>query len=249
MKKYLFLISACLFSLVTSLCMAQNSKSIEGTTWRGLDNGRETEVTFLPNGAATYSFHNGVSVMTNNNIKWSQNGNNVYWEINNKFVEKNGQVRGDTFSGTAKNIKGLDWTFSYKLVPPNAPPFNPSKELALEQNKLMAQRQGGSPQAQPPAPPASPQQPPAQAAAPAPAPAPLAPQIIQSTNRLSDSDVYAHFSTCFAMSKYSALGLPKGSPEQNKWLKIWSANESAAEDAGQKLGYTAKKVQADLDRS
>jgi hypothetical protein len=158
MKKYVFLISACLFSLVASLCMAQNLKSIEGTTWRGIDNGRETEVTFLPNGAATYSFHNGVSVMTNNNIKWTQNGNNVYWEINNKFVEKNGQVRGDTFSGTAKNIKGLDWKFSYKLVPPNAPLFNPSKELALEQNKLMAQRQSGSPQAQPPARPASPQQ-------------------------------------------------------------------------------------------
>ena len=128
------------FIFFSSFSFAQNNRSIEGTTWRGLENGRETEITFLPNGIATYSNHNGISTMTYNS-KWSQNGNSIYWEINNKFAEKNGQVRGDTLSGTAKNIKGFEWTFEFKLLPPNSAPFNPSKELALEQNRLWAQRQ------------------------------------------------------------------------------------------------------------
>ena len=134
-------IIALFLALQISFCFAQNSRSIENTTWRGIDNGRETEVTFLPNGMATYSYHNGTSIMANNNVKWSQNGNKIYWEVNNKFVEKNGEINGDSFRGSAKNIKGLEWTFAYKLVPPNAAPFNPSKELALEQNRLMVERQ------------------------------------------------------------------------------------------------------------
>jgi hypothetical protein len=140
MKKFIALL--LLFQI--SFCFAQNNRSIEGTTWRGIDNGRETEVTFLPNGVATFSYHNGTSIMTNGNVKWSQNGNRVYWEINNKFVEKNGEINGDSFKGGAKNIKGLDWAFIYKLTPPNAAPFNPSKELALEQNRLMEARQAAN---------------------------------------------------------------------------------------------------------
>ena len=158
--------------LGAGVCSAQNIKSIEGTTWRGVDNGRETEVTFLPNGNATYSFHNGVSIMTNNNIKWAQNGNNVYWEINNKFVEKNGQIKGDTYSGSAKNAKGLEWTFSYRLVASNAGPFNPSKELAIEQNKIMAQRQAGG----------NPPQQTAQLAAPAPQAEPQIKKVVKLKN-------------------------------------------------------------------
>ena len=140
MKKFIALL--LLFQI--SFCFAQNNRSIEGTTWRGIDNGREAEVIFLPNGMATFSYHNGTSIMTNSNVKWSQNGNRVYWEINNKFVEKNGEINGDSFKGGAKNIKGLEWAFIYKLTPSNAAPFNPSKELALEQNRLMEARQAAN---------------------------------------------------------------------------------------------------------
>jgi hypothetical protein len=140
MKKIITL----LVLLQISFCFAQNNRSIENTTWRGIDNGRETEVTFLPNGIATYSYHNGTSNMTYNNAKWSQNGNRIYWEINNKFVEKNGEVLGDSFTGSARNTNGLEWTFTYKLVPANSAPFNPSKELALEQNRLMMERRAAN---------------------------------------------------------------------------------------------------------
>ncbi len=49
-------------------------------------------------------------------------------------------IREGTFVGSSKNRNGFEWIFSYKLVPSTAEPFNPSKELALEQNKLMSQR-------------------------------------------------------------------------------------------------------------
>ena len=127
-------------------CFAQGVKNIEGTVWRGIDNGRETEIVFLKDGIAQISYHNGVSIMTNKNSKWVQTGNKIFIDTNNKFVERNATIQADMLIGTAKNIKNYEWIFSYKLIPQNAEPFNPSKELALEQNKLMVQRQNSSQQ-------------------------------------------------------------------------------------------------------
>lgn len=122
-----------------NFALAQDAKSIVNTLWRGIDNGRETEIKFLPNGRASYSYHNGVSVVSVDKVRWSQNGSNVYWEINDKFVEKKGQIKGDTLTGTAQNIKGAKWSFSYKLVQASATQpvrklspvdaFNPNKAV------------------------------------------------------------------------------------------------------------------------
>jgi len=53
MKKLILLF----FVIFSSFAFAQSNQSIENTTWRGIENGRESELTFLPNGNETLSMN------------------------------------------------------------------------------------------------------------------------------------------------------------------------------------------------
>lgn len=89
---------------------------LDNTTWRGVDNDRDVQVTFLPNGTARYTNHNGAQFVTYENARWTLNGNDLYWELNNKFVEKNAKLLGSKITGTAFNKAGKTWSFEYKKI-------------------------------------------------------------------------------------------------------------------------------------
>lgn len=112
------------YTLLSSIAFAQNVINIENTTWRGKDNEKDYEITFLQNGALRYRNSNGIQVMTYSKGSWIRTGSQIYIEINDKYVEKNGEISGRLMQGTALNKLGKTWSWNYELIDPNsAPPF------------------------------------------------------------------------------------------------------------------------------
>ena len=111
--KYISSIFLALFSLTVN---SQILNNIENTTWRGIDNDKDYEITFFTNGALKYKNTNGIQVMTYTKGSWIKSGNQIYIEINDKFVERNGEISNGKMSGTAKNKSGKSWNWSYQLI-------------------------------------------------------------------------------------------------------------------------------------
>ncbi len=84
---------------------------VSGTTWAGKDSdGEYYTYHFLTDGVLHYdtqsdSWQNG---------SWEQDGNNIYFEMNNKFSEQYGTIRGNKMKGTGHNTKGHEWTWKAK---------------------------------------------------------------------------------------------------------------------------------------
>jgi len=136
-----FLLIFCIF--FSSFAYAQNNQTIENTTWRGMFNGREMEIKFLSDKTASNTYHNGREIVTFNTHIWSQIGNKISWQTNfreKKVSESFGEIVGDNLFGKSKHVNGSEWDFNFKLIAPNAPPFNPNRELAIEQNRLLVEQ-------------------------------------------------------------------------------------------------------------
>src|SRR4051812_27744672 len=73
---------------------------VEGTSWSGKDSqGKPYTFRFLPGGHLDYTSPTG----TFRNGTWSQTGDAVYMETNQRYWEFNGTVRGDSLVGNAVN--------------------------------------------------------------------------------------------------------------------------------------------------
>jgi hypothetical protein len=89
------------------------SCNLEGTDWKG-------EASII--GDMIFRFERGgVLDYTSpagrfRKATWKQEGDSVYIEINDRFAEYRGTIRGDTLAGTADNIKDKHWTWSAKRV-------------------------------------------------------------------------------------------------------------------------------------
>ena len=84
------------------------SASIAGTTWAGTDSdGDFFAYYFQKDGALHYKVPSGVW----RNGTWRQEGNKVYIETNNGYAELQGVISGNRIEGTARNIKGHQWTW------------------------------------------------------------------------------------------------------------------------------------------
>jgi hypothetical protein len=90
---------------------AQSAINVSGTSWTVVETDTEGSrdiFNFLPDGTLSYSYQPGSFT----NGKWKQNGNSIYIEMNNKFVEYQGRISGTHIEGTASNIKGNHWTWT-----------------------------------------------------------------------------------------------------------------------------------------
>lgn len=121
MKKYLIFINLFLIPII---CFSQQI-NLGGTSWVGKDGTKQLryEMQYFHNGTYQYSYFDeqGRKVMMNNNTgiatgNWSQSGDSIYMEANNKYSEKNGTIKGNVMYGTAVNQKGATWNWSYQLV-------------------------------------------------------------------------------------------------------------------------------------
>jgi hypothetical protein len=140
MRKKMNVVAILLIFLVCKFSYAQSI--LDNTTWRGVDNERDLQITFLPNGIGRYTSHNGAQFVTYENMKWSLNGSDLYMEINNKFVEKNAKIIGGKFSGNAVNKPGKTWAFEYSKIDLNSAP---SFEQVARKFNLQTGKSEGAP--------------------------------------------------------------------------------------------------------
>ena len=85
--------------------------SVLETTWTGKESDRECiTYHFLPDGILHYEIESG----SWKNASWKQDGNKIYFEMNAKFSEHYGTIKGNKMKGTGQNTQGHKWTWKAK---------------------------------------------------------------------------------------------------------------------------------------
>ncbi len=83
--------------------------SLAGSSWNVVETDGDRDIfNFMPNGTLAYSYQNG----SYTNGTWKQDGDSIYIEMNNKYVEYTGRITGAHIEGKASNIKGNNWTWT-----------------------------------------------------------------------------------------------------------------------------------------
>lgn len=84
-------------------------ESVAGTTWAGEDSDGDHYVfTFNAGGSLHYVSPSGKWTDAN----WTQQGDAIYFSMNNKYSEYRGRLTGDRMEGSASNVNGKRWTWS-----------------------------------------------------------------------------------------------------------------------------------------
>jgi hypothetical protein len=87
-------------------------KSVAGTVWAGQESdGDYYEFHFIEDGSLNYNSPSGFWT----NGTWRQDGTSIYMETNNKFSERKGVITGTVMKGSASNVKGAEWTWTFEL--------------------------------------------------------------------------------------------------------------------------------------
>src|SRR5262245_26947622 len=85
---------------------AVETLSVADTTWTGLTYEKHPiTIEFKAGGEMVYSY-NG---QTYRNATWTQDGEKVYFEMNQKYCEFNGKLAANTLEGESHNVTGLRW--------------------------------------------------------------------------------------------------------------------------------------------
>jgi osmotically-inducible protein OsmY len=86
--------------------------SLAGTSWTVVETDGDRDIfNFLADGTLSYSYQNG----SYTNGTWKQDGDSIYIQMNNKYVEYQGRITGTHIEGTASNVKGNHWTWTADL--------------------------------------------------------------------------------------------------------------------------------------
>jgi opacity protein-like surface antigen len=78
---------------------------LRGTRWFGFCYQDNMWMIFEKDGTLTYGY-NGA---TFKNGTWNLQGTNLYFEMNEKYLEFRGSVFGNTFQGESRNVRGMRW--------------------------------------------------------------------------------------------------------------------------------------------
>jgi hypothetical protein len=80
---------------------------LAGTSWAGKTaEGWDMTIDFAADGAMTVSY-NGSSY---NRASWKQDGDKIYYEMNDRYCEFEGKLAGDAIEGETHNVVGKQWT-------------------------------------------------------------------------------------------------------------------------------------------
>jgi hypothetical protein len=98
--------------LVNSILAAPQLKpvkkhpSLVGTAWTGNSFEKQTMTfEFGPGGQVT-AMYNGAPVKA---ASWKQDGDKIWFELNNKYCEFDGKIVGDRIEGQCHNVAGTRW--------------------------------------------------------------------------------------------------------------------------------------------
>ena len=84
---------------------------VVGTTWVGSNGANGTyEYTFNADG----TFSAAVNGRPTSKGTWKQDGESLEWEFNNRYSVYTVTFQGETFEGSALNIKGKSWPVTLK---------------------------------------------------------------------------------------------------------------------------------------
>jgi hypothetical protein len=87
----------------------KDAPPLAGSSWAGKTaEGWDMTIDFLPEGKMTVSY-NGASY---NKASWKQDGDNVYYEMNDRYCEFDGKLVGDAIEGETHNVRGRRWATS-----------------------------------------------------------------------------------------------------------------------------------------
>jgi hypothetical protein len=78
---------------------------VDGTRWVGTNHEGALTLEFLVGGILRYTTPNG----TWTNGTWTQTANDLSFEMNSRYAEYTGRIRGTTMSGTGRNRSGVRW--------------------------------------------------------------------------------------------------------------------------------------------
>jgi hypothetical protein len=85
----------------------KDAPSLAGTSWAGKTaEGWDMTIDFAAEGKMTVSY-NGASY---NRASWRQDGDRVYYEMNDRYCEFNGKFVGDAIDGDTQNVRGRTWS-------------------------------------------------------------------------------------------------------------------------------------------
>lgn len=85
----------------------KDAPPLVGTSWAGKTaEGWDMTIDFAADGKMTVSY-NKASYTT---ASWKQDGDKVYYEMNNRYCEFNGKLAGDTIDGESHNVRGRKWS-------------------------------------------------------------------------------------------------------------------------------------------
>ncbi|MBO0700166.1 MAG: hypothetical protein J2P46_17335 [Zavarzinella sp.] len=80
--------------------------SIAGTSWAGQTaEGQAMTIEFMADGTMNVTY-GGNSF---NRATWKQDGDKIFWEMNDHYCEFNGKLTGDAITGDSHNVKGRVW--------------------------------------------------------------------------------------------------------------------------------------------
>ena len=78
---------------------------VDGTRWVGSNHEGALTLEFLVGGILRYTTPNG----TWSNGTWTQSSNDISFEMNSRYAEYTGRIRGTVMSGTGRNRSGTRW--------------------------------------------------------------------------------------------------------------------------------------------
>jgi hypothetical protein len=111
MSRYHLIIIAALMAIPASAAPqlkpeTKKITSLVGTSWSGLTaEGWPMTIDFMADGKMTVSYNKA----TYTRASWRQDGEKVYYEMNDKYCEFNGRMAGDTIEGGTHNVVGRKW--------------------------------------------------------------------------------------------------------------------------------------------
>ena len=92
---------------------APAAPSLVGTSWAGKTaEGWDMTIDFAADGKMTVTY-NGTSYTR---ASWTQDGDKVYYEMNDRYCEFNGKLAGDTITGETHNVRERRWATTLTRV-------------------------------------------------------------------------------------------------------------------------------------
>lgn len=91
--------------------LKNKTPDVTGTVWLSDENEAQLgviEYTFQEGGKLSYTRQGSGAVNTVGS--WKQDGDHLYWEVNQKYVDYNADFKDGKFEGSALNVRSKRWT-------------------------------------------------------------------------------------------------------------------------------------------